>query len=473
MGFRDLREFIQSVDEIGELKRVSGAACHLEIGAITEIAASSTACPAILFENPAGCRIGRVVVNLLHTEKRMALAIGEPLDLKGIGLAAKSRQILAGMLTGPPPLDVQTGPVMDNRIDVDGINLLDFPAVKWHELDGGPYFTGGMVVTRDPDEGYINLGIYRLQIQDAVTLSLHIEPGKHGDLITRKYWSRGKSCPLAISLGHVPALFIAATMAVPWGVSEYRVAGLLNGGPIQVVNVPLTGLPVPATAEVVLEGEAPPPSLESRIEGPWGEATGYYASPPVSKAVVKVRSILHRDKPVIQGAPPMKPFRGMKHFPVSTRTATLWNDLERCSIPGILGVWEHTLGMIVISLEQKYAGHAKQAILIAAGSRSTAGAHFIIAVDDDIDPTSLDQVVWAMTSRCDPERDVEVVREGWSGAIDPLVTEEQTTRRDFTVGKVLINACRPIFRRASFPAVVEVSPAYKAEILRKWPEILT
>jgi 4-hydroxy-3-polyprenylbenzoate decarboxylase len=267
-------------------------------------------------------------------------------------------------------------------------------------------------------------------------------------------------------------LFIAATMSVPWGMSEYQVAGLLNGGPVDVVKAPLTGLPVPASAEVVLEGEAPPPSVESRVEGPWGEATGYYASAPESKAVVRVRSISYRDEPIVHGAPPLKPFKGMKHFPVSTRTVTLWNDLENCSIPAIQGVWEHTLGMIVISLQQKYAGHARQALLIAAGSRSTAGARFITVVDDDMDPTSINEVIWAMTSRCDPERDIEVICEGWTGAIDPLVTEEQCARRDFTAGKVLVNACRPLYRRASFPAVVEVSPVYKARVLAKWPDIL-
>lgn len=472
MGFKDLRGFIQRIDRLGELRRVRGADCNLEIGAITEIAAGSPACPALLFEEPRGCLTGRVITNLLHTETRLALAIGESPEVKGIQLVRKMRQILASLASGPHPRDLEAGPVLAHRVKGKKLNLLEFPAVKWHEHDGGPYFTGGMVVTRDSDGGYINLGIYRLQIQDARTLSLHIEPGKHGDLITRKYWSRGESCPLAISLGHVPALFIAATMSVPWGMSEYQVAGLLNGGPVDVVKAPLTGLPVPASAEVVLEGEAPPPSVESRVEGPWGEATGYYASAPESKAVVRVRSISYRDEPIVHGAPPLKPFKGMKHFPVSTRTVTLWNDLENCSIPAIQGVWEHTLGMIVISLQQKYAGHARQALLIAAGSRSTAGARFITVVDDDMDPTSINEVIWAMTSRCDPERDIEVICEGWTGAIDPLVTEEQCARRDFTAGKVLVNACRPLYRRASFPAVVEVSPVYKARVLAKWPDIL-
>ena len=110
--------------------------------------------------------------------------------------------------------------------------------------------------------------------------------------------------------------------------------------------------------------------------------------------------------------------------------------------------------------------------LIASGSRSSVGTRFIVIVDEDIDPCNIDEVTWALASRCDPERDIEVIREGWSGAIDPLISSEQSARSDFTTGKVILNACRPLYRRESFPAVCAVSPELKAEVMRKWPNII-
>ncbi|MFC2003192.1 UbiD family decarboxylase [Chloroflexota bacterium] len=474
MGFKDLREFIERVESFNELRRVKGANCDLEIGAITEVAAASPACPMLVFDDIKGCKPGcRIVTNLLHTQRRMAIALGESPDLRGVGLVKKLKELLGNITEGPPPVEVKNGPVTENIITGKDVSVLEFPAVKWHELDGGPYFTGGVTVTRDPDEGWVNLGIYRMQIQDESTLSLQMEPGKHGQLIAQKYWARGKSCPVAVSLGHMPALFIAATLMVPWGFSEYNIAGQLNGAPIEVIPGELTGLPVPATAEVVLEGEVPPPEVESRVEGPWGEAIGYYASEPMLKPVIKVRAIMHRNSPIIQGAPPMKPFLGLKHFPVNIRCAAMWSDLEKCGIPDIQGVWEHVLGgLTVISLKQRYAGHAKQAALVARGSRSSINSRFIVTVDEDIDPCNIEDVMWALTTRCDPERDIEIIRDCWAEAIDPLILPQQIARKDITTTKVIANACKPIYRREAFPPVVSVSPELKAEVMKKWWNVI-
>ena len=473
MGFRDLREFIERVDGFSELKRVSGADWNLEIGAITELMASSPACPMLLFDNIKGHRPGyRIVTNLVHTERRLALALGESPDLRGVELARRWKEGMTRISQGPPPVEVKDGPVRENLISGDDVNILEFPSAKWHELDGGQYIAGVVTIMRDPDEDWLNLGIYRLQVQDKSTLSLYIQPGKHGKLILQKYWERGQNCPVAISLGHTPALYIAATLFAPSGTSEYNIAGLINGGPIEVLPGELTGLAVPVTAEVVLEGEVPPPEVESRKEGPFGEATGYYASGARNEPVVKVKSIMHRNDPIIHGAPPMRPLPGMEHFPVNFRCAGLWADLEKCGIPDIVGVWQHSYGMMVISLKQRYAGHAKQAALIASGSRSAYIVRFIVTVDEDIDLYNESEVMWAIGTRCDPERDIEVIKEGWSGRIDPLITPEQRARNDTTTAKVLINACRPLYRRDKFAPVVAVSPELKVKIMQKWASLL-
>ncbi|OGP62762.1 MAG: hypothetical protein A2169_13145 [Deltaproteobacteria bacterium RBG_13_47_9] len=469
MGFKDLREFIELMDYLGELRRIDEADWDLEIGAITEVASSSPRCPMLLFDKIKGHKPGfRVVTNLLHTERRLAIALGESPDLRGVQLVRKWKDGMVKLTGGPPPVQVKDGPIRENLITGDDVNILELPSPKWHELDGGKYFAGSVTIMRDPDEGWLNLGIYRLQVQDKSTLSLYIEPGKHGKLILQKYWGKGIHCPVAISLGHSPALFMASTLFVPGNTSEYNVAGLINGGPIEVLPGELTGLLVPATAEVVLEGEVPPPETESFEEGPFGEATGYYASGARAEPVVKIKSIMHRTDPIIHGAPPMRPLPGMAHFPVNFRCAGLWSDLEKCGIPGIVGVWQDGFGMMVISLKQKYAGHAKQAALIAAGSRSAYIIRWIVIVDEDIDPYNIMEVTWAIGTRCDPERDIEVIKEGYSGPIDPLLTPEQRIRNDVTTAKVLINACRPLYRREKFAPVVAVSPELRAKVIEKW-----
>lgn len=469
MVFRDLREFVESVRGMGELKQVDGADWDLELGALTELLASSQHCPMVLFDNIKGYQPGyRVVTNLLHSEARLALAIGLSPELKGIDLARRWEEKLAKITEGPPPLRVKHGPVCENVVAGNDVDVLQFPAAKWHELDGGRYLPGAVTIMEDPEEKWINIGVYRLQVQDKSTLSLYTEPGRHGKLIAQKYWNKGQNCPVAISLGHTPALFIASALFVPYGTSEYNVAGLMNSDPIEVISGEVTGLPIPADAEVVFEGEVPPPDIESRNEGPFGEASGYYASGIRPEPVIRVKSMMYRNDPIIHGAPPMRPLPGLRHFPGDHRQISMWKDLERCGIPGIKGIWQHSFFTMVISLKQEYAGHAKQAALIAAGSRSSNKVRFIVTVDDDIDPYNIMEVMWAIGTRCEPERDIEIIREGWSGPVDPLITPEQVLREDLTATKVLIDACRPLYRRKDFPPVVAVSPELKAKMLSKW-----
>ena len=164
----------------------------------------------------------------------------------------------------------------------------------------------------------------------------------------------------------------------------------------------------------------------------------------------------------------MLPIQGMAHFPFQRGCLYIWNDLEKCNIPDIQGVYQHALGIMVISLRQRYAGHAKQAALIAAGSWGAERSRFIITVDEDIDPSNIQQVLWAMATRCEPERDVEVVKECWIGSIDPGVPQVERLRSNFTTGRVIINACRPIYRRGEFPRVVTAGPEAKATALKRW-----
>ena len=207
-----------------------------------------------------------------------------------------------------------------------------------------------------------------------------------------KYHSRGESFPLAIVCGMDPVLFLAACSPYTgWSESEYDFAGWVKGEPIQVIRGEITGLPIPATAEIVLEGEIPPPpKLERRAGWPlWRMARAYTSTP---YPVMEVKSIMYRNDPIILGVPPWKthiPFP----FAIPVMASEIWNVLEYAGIPDVTGVW-FGLGLVwpvflVISIKQSYSGHAKQAALAAASCRAnTVGGLFVIVVDDDIDITN-------------------------------------------------------------------------------------
>jgi 4-hydroxy-3-polyprenylbenzoate decarboxylase len=428
----------------------------------------------MLFDGIKGQNPGfRVVTNLLHTERRLALALGASSETTGIELVGKWRELARNMDRGIPPVEVSSGPVLENRDRGNDVNIMKFPAVKWHEYDGGRYFAGPVVIVRDPDGSWVNLGIYRLKILDRTTLLLSIAPGKHGRQILDRYWRRGKSCPVAVSMGHIPALFMVGTLPVPWGVSEYDIAGYINGGPIEVIRGDVTGLPIPASSEAVLEGEVPPVEAEGHEEGLWGEAMGFYASEPAEKhPVIRVKSVMYRNQPIIQGAPPMKPLNGMQHFPVSYSCAGLWTHLEKSGIEGVRGVWQHNMSMMVISLKQSYPGHAKQAAMAAAASRSTISRRIIVTVDEDVNPANLSEVVWAIGTCCDPEKDWEVVTGCLADRTDPIVWQEGRAGADLTTSKVIVNACRPVYRMPSFPRVNALNPAWKERILERWQKAI-
>ena len=225
-----------------------------------------------------------------------------------------------------------------------------FPTPKWHEHDGGRYIgTGDMVIIKDPDSGWVNVGTYRSCVVGKDRVTLWIIEHKHGKQIARKYWQAGRPCPVAIVLGCEPATWMAAPSAAKAGVSEYEYAGALRGAPLEVIRAPFTGLPIPATSEIVIEGEMPSPEEESHAEGPFGEWPGYYTHSG-NECVVRVKRILYRNDPILLGNPPLLPIT--ERYGIPLYAARIWDHLEQSGISDIQGVWCHchTL-MVVVSLE--------------------------------------------------------------------------------------------------------------------------
>lgn len=478
MAFKDLREFIDKLEEVGEVKTIRNADWDLEIGAISEIMAERDG-PALIFDEIKGYPIGFMVAdNLYTTMKRKTLALGLPEGLNEIEYIQKWRDIFKEFKP-INPVEIDTGPVMENVHQGNQVDLYEFPTPRWHEQDGGRYIgTGCMVITRDPDEGWVNFGTYRGMLHDKDTIGFYVSPMQHGNLMRRKYWSKGLSCPVAIALGQEPALFAASTCFLPWGVSEYDFAGYLRNEPVEVVKGEVTGLPIPAYAEIVIEGEAPPPEVETRAEGPFGEWTGYYAHGSMPEPIIKVKSVMHRNNPILHGAPPYKPPTSYTFDLFTWRAAVIWNQLEMAGVPGIQGVYLMPAAggnpISVISIKQSYGGHARQAGLVAAGCKGGAYlGRFVIIVDDDIDPSNSDDVLWALATRCDPATSIDLLTGCLSSALDPRIEPDKKRKGDFTNSKAIINACKPYHWMGEYPLVNKISSKLRQQTTDKWSHLFS
>src|SRR6202041_1924796 len=295
--YKDLREFIAAVDELGALRRIEGADPRFEIGGITEGAAGLPDCPALLFDGIKGFPPGfRIFTNATTNVQRASLALGLDPALRPLD-ALKAWMEKRKDLRPLPPAIVQNAAWRENSISGRDVDVGRFPAPIWHKQDGGPYIgSGSLVIMRDPDTGWINASIYRIQVHSKNKVTVQFDHGgRHGAIIARKYWDRGASCPVAVVHGEDPALFIAGFEYLPDGRSEYEFAGSIKGAPIEVCDGPQTGLPIPAHAEIIFEGNLLPMSQETLPEGPFGEFTGYYAADARPGPVMDVTAIHHRN----------------------------------------------------------------------------------------------------------------------------------------------------------------------------------
>ena len=241
-----------------------------------------------------------------------------------------------------PPRYVNDGPIFENVIEGDAVDVLKFPVPRHHERDKARFIgTADCVVTKDPDSGWYNLGAYRSQVYDGKTVGCQITEGKHGRIHRDKYFARGEPMKVVILCGQDPLLFMLASSPLP-EVSEYDIAGGLRGEPIDVVRGPYTGFPIPADCEIAIEGETVPG--ETRPEGPFGEWMGYYSDDTQERPFVRVKTILHRNDPILTCAPQHKPVDETGLLKGIAGAAQIWRALEACGIPDVIGVWNHEAG---------------------------------------------------------------------------------------------------------------------------------
>lgn len=470
--YDDLRDFIALVEKRGDLRKVEGAALEHEIGAITEVAAGSEHRPALLFDKIPGYPAGyRIFTNTTVSASRAALALGLDANLSPL----QALQAWKAKRTDIKPIAPETvgsAAFLENAMVGDAVDIAKFPAPIWHHGDGGPYIgSGSVVLTRDPDTGWVNCSIYRVQVhgRDRVTVQFD-HNGRHGAMISRKYWDRGEACPIAIVHGQDPSLFVAGFEYLPEGASELDFAGAIRGRPLQVHPGPLTGLPIPAKAEIVFEGYLQPYPAVNLPEGPFGEFTGYYAADKRPAPVMTVEAVHFRNDPILLGSPPLKPPRF--HFGLPLRAAGIWGNLETAGVADVVGAWQHVSQlMTVIALKQRYAGHAKRAGLIAAAN-SYMG-RIVVLVDDDVDPSSLADVMWAVTTRAEPSEDVDIVRNAWSSSLDPRIPAAARDIGLTSNSKMIIDACIPFQHLQNYPRASALVPSQADDVRRKWGHLIS
>ena len=469
----DLRAFLAAVEDGGELKCVAGAHWDREIGAVTEVLYREKVdkAPLLMFDEVPGYPAGmRCVYGMLGSPLRLALGLGIDPALSGnrrTMLDAYRARIKAHAPI--PPRIVDTGPVMENIDRDDEVDLLKFPVPIHHEQDGERYIgTACGVVTRDPDNGRINIGTYRVQVNGKTIATSYISNGKQGRIQRDKYLKAGKPCPMAIIVGIDPATYIAARYTLADTIPELDWAGGLTGRAIDCVQGELTGLPFPANAEIVLEGFVSP--TDTAMEGPFGEWTGYYAGDAKPEPVIDIARIYYRNDPILTCAASQKPPHSHLFERCFIRSAGLLDSLEGAGIPDVTGVWVHQGGagrtFVVVAIKQRYFGHANQVGLVASQVNPTGYVgRYVVVVDDDIDPTDIHDVIWAMGTRSDPKTDFTILDRNWSSRLDTMVTDEKLYN-----SRVVIDACIPYERLDTFPTVAQTSPELAAEVRKKFPD---
>ncbi len=474
----DLRSWLKEVEARGKLRTVDGADPHLEIGVLTEINCRRRG-PALLFDNIRGFPKGRrILTGALLDAQRLGLALG----YRDLGSDQDLVSRLEGKMTeyelrssSFPPREVAAAPVFENRLYRDDINLLKFPAPRWHEYDGGNYIgTGCIVMTRDPDSGKVNFGAYRIMSQDEKRVTVQVTSAHHGAINIRKYHSRGEPAPVAVSFGHHPIYLIIGGIGIPYRVSEYEYLGALLGEPVPVVAGEITGLPIPANSEFALEGFCRP--NEVGREGPFGEFTGYYASGEGEEPVLNVEAVYFRDDPINLGSPPGRPPHDYSYMYSLIRSVMVKEALVRDGVPDVRGVWYHEVAGVnffaVVAIKQRYPGHARQAAYMAAQCQAAAChlGRYVVVVDDDIDPANLGDVIWAVATRTHPERDIDILRNTFSSPLDPNHREPAA---GFFGSRAIIDACRPYDWIDKFPRVAESSAEQKQKVLEKWKHLFS
>ncbi|MCP4683446.1 MAG: UbiD family decarboxylase [Desulfobacterales bacterium] len=431
MEYDDLRGFLDLLEDRRELIRIKEPVdWDIEIGAISQesICRNGAAfiCENIKDYTETPCR--RLSMNYLGNWKRMALAMGMPEDTHPKEMVLEWRRGNRQLIK---PLLVDTGPCKDNIVYENEVDISQFPIPKLHTGDGGRYaLTWHIVVTEDPDTGWMNVGTYRGMMLDKKNIGVLLSPNQHWGLHATKYRGLNKPMPVAAVLGTDPVTIMASATPYPEGLNEYDVIGAIRGEPVQLVKCETSELMVPANAEIVLEGEINLDPSSYRKEGPFGEYPGFYSSiDSTPKPVFNVKCITYRDDPIFTagliGVGPHLRAADPDLMGAVTLSAVTWDQLELNKVPGVTDVWfdEDMWGTnVFVSIDKKYYGHARQvAFAVWAASSAKYIGKYVVVVDADIDIHNPKKIWAAIANRTNPSKDIMIVPHTAGGRLDPSI----------------------------------------------------
>ncbi len=453
----DLRSFLRQLEAAGELLRIKEEVRHhFEVTAVLKEVLGEQGGPAVLLENVSGYGGKKVAGNLLASRRKLALALDcAEAELREVYLQKRAAGLVPELYQGPAPCQEE---VITGELDLPAL----LPVPLFHEGDAGPYITAGVLMAKDPFSHRLNSGIHRLQLKGKNRLGVFLANPPLADYF-KSMEEQGKPLPAAVALGLHPAEILAAAVTLKHGLnSKLELAGALAGRPVPLVPAKSVDLPVPALAEIILEGEIMPGIREK--EGPFGESTGYYfenVSP-----IMEVRAVTCRRNPVLAVIPPwgietdiiLSAFTG----------AELWQELNR-QAPGVLNVAYLPGSLTFQGVIQVAPSLTRQEIrrIIHLALNLDRRLKHVIVVDEDVDIYSFREVLWALATRFQGDRDL-IVLSGLEGyVIDPSVENGETTKLGFDATARPGGPAAERYRRLTLP---RAAAARAKEILQRRPQ---
>ena len=448
MAYRDLRDFLRTLEKKGELKRISEVVDPiLEITEITDRTVKAGG-PALLFEKPRGSRIS-AVTNLVGTERRMNLAlevdsldevanrIHSFLDMQSPqGIFEKMKMLpKLAELGSFFPKTVRSGECQEVVREKD-FSLDYFPILQCWPQDGGRYITWPMVITKNPETGKRNVGCYRMQVFDERTTGMHWQTQKHGAEHFRSARAKNREgkLPVAVAIGADPATSLAGILPVPPDMDEFLFSGFLRRDPVELVACKTVDLEVPTNAEIVIEGYVELGEL--RTEGPFGDHTGFY-SLEGEFPVFHITCITHRKDPIylttIVGPPPQEDYF------IGHAIERVFLPVMKMQYPEIVDVAMPAEGifqnLMIVAIKKSYPGHARKVMNAIWSLGQAMFTKVVVVVDHDVNVQDSREVVWKALCAIDPERDVQFV-------LGPVDTLDHAARRQDFGSKMGIDATR-------------------------------
>lgn len=431
MHFEDLREFVESLEKIDQLKRIkTRVSVDLEIAEILRRVMYKNEGPAVLFENVEGYKIP-VLGNAFGSLRRLKIALDmENFEEIGERMSALTRlKIPHGLLNkfrmlpklseiaDYGPKSVNGGPITE-VIETSNPSLDILPIIKSFPKDAGRFITFGITVTKNPETLIRNMGVYRLQVMDSKKAIMHWQIHKRGALHYEMNKENSQKTEVAIVIGADPATVFSAVAPVPEGLDKFLFAGITRKKGIDLVKCRTIDVEVPATAEIVLEGYVDPSELN--VEGPFGDHTGYY-TPPEPFPTFTLTGIMMRKNPIYLTTVVGKPI---------LEDAYIGKVIERSFLPLVRLFQPEVVdfsmppagwfqGLAIVSIKKRYPGQAKKVMMGLWGMGQLSLTKILIVVDQDVNVHDMNDVIWAVTTRADPKRDTMLIDNAPTDTLDP------------------------------------------------------